>query len=98
MEKIHNIDYSQLEVLIEKSVKAAFSQISVVQPVNVPELLTVSQAADFLSLSPSTVYTYISRRTIPFVKRNGSVWLLRSKLMVWLEEGEKETLTHAARS
>ena len=56
-----------------------------------PEVLTVKQAAQFLSLSTSTVYTYISKRKIPYVKRNGVVWLLKSRLMEWLLEGEKKT-------
>jgi excisionase family DNA binding protein len=61
------------------------------------EVLNVSQAAEFLSLSPSTVYTYIRKRKIPFVKRNGAVWLLRSKLMEWLHEGERKTLNQMSR-
>ncbi len=56
------------------------------------EILTVHEAAKFLGLSSSTIYTYISKRKIPFVKRNGSVWLLRSRLMDWLLEGEKKPL------
>lgn len=56
------------------------------------EVLTVYEAAEFLGLSSSTLYKYVSERKIPFSKRNGSVRLLRSTLLDWLKAGEKPTL------
>jgi excisionase family DNA binding protein len=61
------------------------------------EVLSVKQAAIFLSLSPRTIYSYISHRKIPYTKRNGSVWLLRSKLLEWLHDGERKTLNQMSR-
>ena len=62
-------------------------------PTTAKEVLTIYEAAEFLGLSSSTLYKYVSDRKIPFSKRNGSVRFLRSTLLDWLKAGEKPTLT-----
>lgn len=57
------------------------------------ELLTVKQAAEFLSLSIPTVYGLISRREIPVMKRSKRCYFSKSELMNYLKEGRKKTNT-----
>lgn len=57
------------------------------------EVLSIKQAAEFLSLSTSTLYTYVNLRKIPFSKRNGKLYFLKSSLLKWIKESEKPTLT-----
>lgn len=90
-EKLVITTENHLQLTIENAVRLIVSQLPVNPPIQ-SEVLTVKQAADFLGLSSSTIYTYISKRTIPFVKRNGTVWFLRSTLLKWLQEGEKQTI------
>lgn len=96
-QKAITITTSELEMLIRSIIEPVSSKIYDSASGDVSEVLTVPQAAEFLHLSQSTIYTYISKRIIPFTKRNGSVWLLRSKLMKWLEEGEKPTIHQLAK-
>jgi excisionase family DNA binding protein len=66
-------------------------------PTTGKEVLTVYEAAEFLGLSSSTLYKYVSERKIPFSKRNGSVRFLRSTLLDWLKADEKPTLNQLIR-
>lgn len=63
---------------------------------NQPEtdnLLTVSQAAEFLNLSVPTVYGYVQKNEIPVCKRKGTkrLYFSKSQLTDWILEGRKKT-------
>jgi excisionase family DNA binding protein len=50
------------------------------------KLLTVDEAAYLLCLKPSTIYSYICRRKIPYIKIESSVRFRESDLMVFIKE------------
>ncbi|WP_020597125.1 helix-turn-helix domain-containing protein [Spirosoma panaciterrae] len=58
-----------------------------VQPTSVDEetILTVSQAADFLGITPQTVYQRI--KDLPHKKRFGRLYFLKSELVAYLQAG-----------
>jgi excisionase family DNA binding protein len=56
------------------------------------ELYTVGQAADFLSLSKSTIYTMIHKKELPVLKRSKRCYFFRSALIEYLKYGEKKSL------
>jgi len=65
---------------------------------NVPEsvaeqdpLLNVQQAADLLDLTKPTIYSLVSRGSLPVNKRAGRLYFLRSELLAWIQEGRKPT-------
>jgi excisionase family DNA binding protein len=52
------------------------------------KLLTVKEAAKFLSANPKNLYRLISQRRIPFIRKSGIGYRIReSDLMRWLQEG-----------
>lgn len=53
------------------------------------ELLTVQQAAKFLSLSVPTIYGLIHRKGIPCMKRSKRVYFSKDELIKYLKEGAK---------
>ena len=55
------------------------------------ELLTVDQAADFLSLSKPTVYGLISKGEIPVMKRSKRCYFSKLELMTYLKQGRKKS-------
>jgi excisionase family DNA binding protein len=57
----------------------------------VEELLTVQQAADFLSLSVQTIYGAIHRKQLPFMKRAKRCYFLKKDLIDYLKAGRKKT-------
>lgn len=55
------------------------------------ELLTVEDAASFLSLSVPTVYKLISKGDIPVMKRSKRCYFSKLELLNYLREGRKKT-------
>jgi excisionase family DNA binding protein len=53
------------------------------------EYLSVKQAAVYLTLSRSTIYTYIHYKTIPFIKIGERVVREKSHLDRWVESQSK---------
>jgi excisionase family DNA binding protein len=55
------------------------------------QLLTIRQAAEFLSLSVPTLYGYVSRNEIPVCKRSKRLYFSKQELMDWIKAGRKKT-------
>lgn len=60
------------------------------------QLLTVPQAAEFLTLSVPTVYGLISKGAIPCMKRSKRVYFSRDELITYLKQGKKQTVSELA--
>jgi excisionase family DNA binding protein len=54
------------------------------------QLLTIQQAAEFLSLSVPTLYGYVSRKAIPFYKRSKRLYFSKQELTDWVKAGRKK--------
>lgn len=55
------------------------------------ELLTIEQAADFLSLTKPTIYKMVSRGIIPSMKRSKRFYFSREDLTNYIKRGRRET-------
>lgn len=54
------------------------------------EIMNVFDCADMLGRSPETIRKYVTKLTIPFYKRNGSIYFLRSEILNWIKDGKRE--------
>lgn len=61
-------------------------------PANKDELLTISQAAQFLNLSIPTIYGKVSRKEIPVNKQGKRLYFYKSELADWIKAGCKKTI------
>ena len=87
------IPINELESLILKQVRIALSEISPFKTDPVKnELLTITQAAEFLSVSTATVYGYCHQRSIPCMKRRGRLYFSKSELLAWVQSGKRSTM------
>ena len=55
------------------------------------DLLTIRQAAEFLSLSVPTLYTKVGRKEIPVNKRGKRLYFSTVELSEWVRSGRKKT-------
>ncbi|RZL07324.1 MAG: DNA-binding protein [Pedobacter sp.] len=55
------------------------------------DLLTIKQAAEFLSLSVPTLYTKVSRKEIPVNKPGKRLYFSTVELSEWVRSGRKKT-------
>lgn len=56
------------------------------------ELMTISQAADFLNLSVQTLYGKVCHKEIPVSKKGKRLYFYKSELEDWIRSGKKKTL------
>lgn len=60
-------------------------------PTEVPEkFLTVKEAAQFLRLTVPTIYSKVSKRELPVMKRGKRLYFSQIELMGYLKEGHKK--------
>lgn len=88
---ITQITPHELELLIENSINKVLSSQSKESKPETDELLTVQDAAKFLSLSVPTVYGLIHKGTIPFMKRSKRCYFSKVELINYLKQGRRKT-------
>ena len=55
------------------------------------QFLTIKEAAEFLNLTVSTLYSKCSRGELPFMKRSKRLYFSSAELMEYLKAGHKKT-------
>lgn len=53
---------------------------------NADKIMTVEEVADWLQLSPNTIYNLCSDKKIPHRKIGGSLRFVKGRLILWLSE------------
>ena len=92
-----NLSFNDLPTAVEglysklESIEKLLAQKN--ESFNSDELLTVEGAASFLSLAKPTIYGYVHRCEIPFMKKGKKLYFSREDLMVWMESSKVQTST-----
>jgi len=61
-------------------------------PTDQPEqLLTIQQAAEFLSLTVPTIYSKVSKGELPVMKRGKRLYFSRAELLEYVKAGRKKS-------
>jgi excisionase family DNA binding protein len=94
MNKLAYFSEEDLEAIVLRSVTKALEQLNLKQTGLTNLFMTVQQASQFLNLSVQTLYSYTSKREIPFIKRGKKLYFRRVDLELWLDEGHKQSLEH----
>ena len=58
------------------------------------QLLTIQEAAEFLSLTVPTMYSKVSKGELPVMKRSKRLYFSRTELLEYLKEGRKKSNNH----
>lgn len=88
---ITQISATELEALIEGSLKKILSNQKQVQKFESEEFLTVKDTATFLRLSVPTIYGLIHRGELPVMKRSKRCYFSKKELIAYLQAGRKKT-------
>jgi len=51
------------------------------------QILTIQEAAEFLSLTVPTIYSKVSKGELPFMKRSKRLYFSRTELLEYLKQG-----------
>jgi excisionase family DNA binding protein len=57
------------------------------------QLLTIQEAADFMSLTVPTMYSKVSKGELPVMKRSKRLYFSRTELLEYLKDGRKKSNT-----
>tara|TARA_R110000824_G_scaffold209263_4_gene395066 strand:- start:848 stop:1165 length:318 start_codon:yes stop_codon:yes gene_type:complete len=76
---------------IEKSILDLKQQPSKAESAATEQLFTVQQAAVFLNLSVTTIYSKVSRSELPVMKRGKRLYFSNLELMKYLKGGRKKS-------
>ena len=91
MSRLVVVDEFDLESILDKVVRRVLLLTNDAQATETPEYLDLAQAAKFLRMSESSLYTHTSQRRVPFIKRGRRLHFKRSDLQTWLDGGRKKT-------
>lgn len=79
---------------LTRKVDELYKVINKVQPQETADqFLTVEQTAEFLTLSVPTIYSKVSRRELPFMKRGKRLYFARKDLEAYLQGGRVKTVS-----
>ena len=56
------------------------------------QLLTIQEAAEFLSLTVPTMYSKVSKGELPVMKRSKRLYFSRTELLEYLKDGRKKSI------
>ena len=62
------------------------------KPPTTDQIMTVEQAAEFLSLAKPTLYAMIGHGKIPYFKRGKRVYFQKSDILNYLREGRRKSI------
>ena len=55
------------------------------------QLLTIQEAAEFLSLTVPTLYSKCSKNELPYMKRSKRLYFSRTELLEYIKDGRKKS-------
>lgn len=99
MQELIVITKTDLQTLLQALIRTEleqFRQGTTTVTRNEPEFLNIRQASDLLNLKVQTIYGYVHKRKLPYIKSRGGKNLLfeKSKLLTWLQDGERTVQSH----
>ncbi len=82
----------ELENIILLSIrKVLFERESSSNPQDQDTIFSIKEACTFLNLAQQTLYSFTSKREIPFIKKGKKLYFRKSELKNWLMEGKKKS-------
>ena len=89
-----NVPLSKLEPIFKRWIKEAQTELQPikVEPTYHPEqLLTIQQAAAYLSLTVPTLYRKVSKGELPAIKQGKRLYFSCIELLEYLKDGRKKS-------
>ena len=86
-----NISSEEFKEFLKDALKEILSgQLSAVKE-QLPEILDIKQAGEYLKLKIATLYEKTSRKQIPHFKKGNKLYFHLSELQTWIKQGKVKT-------
>lgn len=86
------VKISELETIVRDQVRIAISEAT--KAASLPDkdkLLTIEETAEMLSVAIPTVYGYVYKKEIPYMKRRGRLYFDRTEILGWVKSSRHMT-------
>lgn len=82
---------SELSIIVEEAINKAIIRSSNFknEKIEIPELLSIDDAAKYLNLAKQTLYGFTSKGVIPYLKKGKKLYFKKSEIDKWINEGKK---------
>jgi excisionase family DNA binding protein len=86
-----NISEQEFKEFLKDALKEILSDQLGALKQQLPDVLDVQQASDFLKLKVTTIYEKTSRKEIPHFKKGNKLYFHLSELQEWIRQGKVKT-------
>lgn len=94
MQNLIVIPQSELELIIKQIIRDSLLELLPVNNKEPPqkEFFNIQEASEYLNLAVPTIYSLVSKREIPSIKRGKKLAFQVSELRTYLEKGRRKTV------
>jgi excisionase family DNA binding protein len=86
-----NLNEEEFKVFLKQALSEIIGNGLAQAKSNIPEIMDVKQAADFLRLKITTLYEKTSLKIIPHFKKGNKLYFKRDELQSWVQDGKVKT-------
>jgi excisionase family DNA binding protein len=86
-----NISEQEFKEFLKGALKEILSEQLGAVKQQLPDILNIKEAAEFLKLKISTLYEKTSRKQIPHLKKGNKLYFNLSELQNWIKQGKVKT-------
>ena len=86
-----NLNEEEFKIFLRQALTEIIGERNPHSKPDLPDIMDVKQAADFLRLKINTLYEKTSEKTIPHFKKGNKLYFHRSELEAWVKEGKVKT-------
>lgn len=86
-----NLNEEEFKIFLKQALSEILNERNNLSLPDIPDILDVEQAANFLRYKVNTLYEKTSQKTIPHFKKGGKLFFHRSELEAWIKEGKVKT-------
>jgi excisionase family DNA binding protein len=86
-----NLNEEEFKIFLKQALTDILGEQLTQHKTNVPSILDVKQAAEFLRLKITTLYEKTSQKMIPHFKKGNKLYFNRDELQLWVQKGKVKT-------
>jgi excisionase family DNA binding protein len=87
-----NLNEEEFKVFLRQALSEIMDDQTAHPKSDIPDIMDVKQAANFLRLQITTLYEKTSQKSIPHFKKGNKLYFKRNELQTWVQEGKVKTV------
>jgi excisionase family DNA binding protein len=86
-----NLNEEEFKIFLKQALSEILGERITHSKPDIPDIMDVKQAANFLRLQVATLYEKTSQKIIPHFKKGNKLYFNRNELQAWVQEGKVKT-------